>query len=106
MDAKTLHRQGHTYAEIAWLLGRDWRPVKRYVEADAQPRASVPEKARQAAARRATASWGAIPAACQAARRKRAIGRANISGTISRPPARIGKIGPESSSEPAGSMSM
>jgi transposase len=37
MDAKALHRQGHTYAEIARLLGCDWRTVKRYVEAGEQP---------------------------------------------------------------------
>lgn len=38
MDAKSLHRQGVPFNEIARRLGRDWRTVKRYVEADEQPR--------------------------------------------------------------------
>jgi transposase len=38
MDAKSLHRQGVSYSEIGRLLGRDPRTVKRYVEADEQPR--------------------------------------------------------------------
>ncbi len=38
MDARSLHRQGMSYSEIARRLGRDWRTVKRYVEADCQPR--------------------------------------------------------------------
>jgi len=37
MDAKSLHRQGVPLSEIARRLGRDWRTVKRYVEADEQP---------------------------------------------------------------------
>jgi hypothetical protein len=28
---------GYTYAEIGWLVGRDWRTVKRYLEEGAQP---------------------------------------------------------------------
>ena len=34
MDARALARQGHSYAEIGRLLGRDWRTVKRYLETD------------------------------------------------------------------------
>ena len=37
MDMRALHRQGHTYAEIGRLLGRDWRTVKRYLEQGAEP---------------------------------------------------------------------
>jgi transposase len=37
MDIRALHRQGASYAEIARLLGRDWRTVKRYLEHGAQP---------------------------------------------------------------------
>jgi transposase len=37
MDARALARQGHSYAEIGRLLGRDWRTVKRYLETGAQP---------------------------------------------------------------------
>lgn len=37
MDIRALHRQGHTYAEIARMVGRDWRTVKRYLTEGAQP---------------------------------------------------------------------
>lgn len=37
MDINALHRQGHTYAEIARMVGRDWRTVKRYLEEGVQP---------------------------------------------------------------------
>jgi transposase len=37
MDIRALHKQGHTYAEIGRLIGRDWRTVKRYIEEGAQP---------------------------------------------------------------------
>jgi transposase len=37
MDIKALHKQGHTYAEIGRLVGRDWRTVKRYLTEGAQP---------------------------------------------------------------------
>jgi transposase len=37
MDIRALHRQGIGYAEIARLVGRDWRTVKRYLESGAQP---------------------------------------------------------------------
>jgi transposase len=37
MDIRALHRQGHTYAEIGRLVGRDWRTVKRYLTEGAQP---------------------------------------------------------------------
>lgn len=45
MDAKSLHRQGVSYSEIGRRLGRDWRTVKRYVEADEQPRYRRPPAA-------------------------------------------------------------
>lgn len=37
MDIRALHRQGHTYAEIGRIVGRDWRTVKRYLTTGAQP---------------------------------------------------------------------
>lgn len=37
MDIRALRRQGHTYAEIGRLVGRDWRTVKRYLVEGAQP---------------------------------------------------------------------
>src|SRR5215213_6042657 len=37
MDINALHRQGHTYAEIGRMVGRDWRTVKRYLTEGAQP---------------------------------------------------------------------
>jgi len=37
MDIRALSRQGHGYAEIGRLVGRDWRTVKRYLETGAQP---------------------------------------------------------------------
>ncbi len=37
MAVRALHKQGHTYAEIGRLIGRDWRTVKRYIEEGAQP---------------------------------------------------------------------
>lgn len=37
MDIRALHRQGHTYAEIGRIVGRDWRTVKRYLTEGAQP---------------------------------------------------------------------
>jgi transposase len=45
MDAKSLYRQGMPLSEIARRLGRDWRTVKRYVEADEQPRYHRPAAA-------------------------------------------------------------
>ena len=47
MDIRALHRQGLTYAEIARLVGRDWRTVRRYLVEDVQPvyrRRRVPSK--------------------------------------------------------------
>lgn len=37
MDINALHRQGHTYAQIARMVGRDWRTVKRYLTDGTQP---------------------------------------------------------------------
>jgi transposase len=37
MDIKALHKQGLTYAEIARMVGRDWRTVRRYLREGAQP---------------------------------------------------------------------
>jgi transposase len=37
MDINALHRQGHTYAQIGRMVGRDWRTVKRYLTEGAQP---------------------------------------------------------------------
>lgn len=37
MDIRALHKQGYTYAEIARMVGRDWRTVKRYLTEGAQP---------------------------------------------------------------------
>lgn len=37
MDIRALHRQGHTYAEIGRIVGRDWRTVRRYLVDGAQP---------------------------------------------------------------------
>jgi len=34
MDINALHRQGHTYAQIGRMVGRDWRTVKRYLTAN------------------------------------------------------------------------
>ena len=47
MDIRALNKQGHTYAEIGRLIGRDWRTVKRYIEEGAQPvyrRKKMPSK--------------------------------------------------------------
>jgi transposase len=37
MDIGALRRRGYGYAEIARLVGRDWRTVKRYLEDGVQP---------------------------------------------------------------------
>ena len=37
MDINALHRQGYTYTEIARMVGRDWRTVKRYLTEGIQP---------------------------------------------------------------------
>lgn len=37
MDINALRRQGHTYAQIGRMVGRDWRTVKRYLTEGAQP---------------------------------------------------------------------
>lgn len=37
MDINALHRQGYTYAQIARMVGRDWRTVKRYLTGGAKP---------------------------------------------------------------------
>ncbi len=37
MDINALHRQGFTCTEIARMLGRDWRTVKRYLAEGEKP---------------------------------------------------------------------
>jgi transposase len=37
MDINALRRQGHTYARIGRMVGRDWRTVKRYLTEGTQP---------------------------------------------------------------------